>query len=144
MTHLDLESITSTSEIDPAEYSAKVNRDEVSRLRYSIAGFLHMIRRHRSIRNLSVVTVVLMALGVWVEIGWLGWALMFQSLGMVWVTEFMNTAIEATVNLATREIHPMAKVAKDVASAAVFMSFLLALAVCSLVLIPPILARLGS
>ena len=37
-------------------------------------------------------------------------------MGMVWLAEFVNAAIEAAVNTATQEYHPMAQVSKDVAA----------------------------
>jgi diacylglycerol kinase len=48
-------------------------------------------------------------------------AVLFLTVLLLIVTEFTNTAVEAAVNVATTEIHPMAKVAKDVAAAAVMV-----------------------
>jgi diacylglycerol kinase len=59
------------------------------------------------------------------------------------MAEFMNAAVEAVVNLATDEWHPMAKVAKDVAAAAVLLGVVAAVLVGLLVLGPPLLLRLG-
>jgi len=42
--------------------------------------------------------------------------------GLVLVTELLNTSIEAAVDLSTKEIHPLAKKAKDAASAAVLVA----------------------
>ncbi|HEY1097181.1 MAG TPA: diacylglycerol kinase [Alphaproteobacteria bacterium] len=44
---------------------------------------------------------------------------------LVWMAELFNTAIEATIARISHEIHPMAKIAKDTASAAVLMMLLL-------------------
>jgi len=52
---------------------------------------------------------------------------------MVIVTEVMNTAIEATVNLYTDKYHPIAKIAKDVAAGAVVLSALNAIIVAVLI-----------
>lgn len=51
----------------------------------------------------------------------------------------LNTAIEATVDLVTKEIHPLAKVAKDCASAAAFVSALMATIICLFIFIPYII-----
>jgi len=44
----------------------------------------------------------------------------------VWMAEFINTAIEAVVDLASPQMHPLAKVGKDVGAAAVLISALAA------------------
>ena len=50
-------------------------------------------------------------------------------LAIVLIAECVNTGIEACVDLITRDFHPLAKVAKDVGSAAVMLSILNAAAV---------------
>ena len=55
------------------------------------------------------------------------WAILLLTIGSVWVTEFINAAIEAAVNVSVAEIHPMAKVAKDVAAAAVLITVIVAM-----------------
>ena len=64
---------------------------------------------------------------------------MFLVMTVIIVAELLNTAIEATVDLVTEEYHPLAKVAKDCASAAVLTSVLLATIVGIYVFFPQIL-----
>ena len=45
---------------------------------------------------------------------------------LVWMAELINTAIEATIERISTEIHPLSKVAKDAASAAVMLAILFA------------------
>ena len=49
-------------------------------------------------------------------------ALLFSSMLLVLIVELLNSGIEKTVDLVTLEFHPLAKAAKDLASAAVFFS----------------------
>jgi undecaprenol kinase/diacylglycerol kinase (ATP) len=56
--------------------------------------------------------------------------------------EFVNAAVEAVVNLASPDFHPMAKVAKDVASAAVLLGVVASVIIGLLILGPPLLQRL--
>jgi diacylglycerol kinase len=63
-------------------------------------------------------------------------------MGLVWMAEFVNSALEATVDLASPEAHPLAKVGKDVGAAAVLIAALAAAAIGVLVLGPPLAARL--
>ncbi len=63
-----------------------------------------------------------------------GRALMIASILLVLIIELLNSALEAAVDHTSLERHPLAKRAKDIASAAVFLSILNALAVWGLVL----------
>jgi diacylglycerol kinase len=60
----------------------------------------------------------------------------------VWMAEFMNTALEAVVDMTMPDPHPLAKVAKDVAAAGVLVGACGAVLVGLLILGPPLWARL--
>ena len=86
------------------------------------------------------------------ESGWLGlglteWAVLILMVTIVWMAEFLNAAIEAVINLASPELHPMAKVgtdvAADLAAAAVLLGAVASVLVGLLVLGPPLLEKLG-
>ena len=59
-----------------------------------------------------------------------------MGLVVVLAVELLNTAIEATVDLVTKEIHPLAKVAKDCGSAAAFVSSIMVFIICCFIFIP--------
>jgi diacylglycerol kinase len=58
------------------------------------------------------------------------------------MAEFMNTALEAIVDMIMPEKHPLAKVAKDVSASAVLLGAFAAVLVGILILGPPLLQRL--
>ena len=64
----------------------------------------------------------------------LGKALMISSILLVLIVELLNSALESAVDHTSLEQHPLAKRAKDIASAAVFLSIVNALAVWGLVI----------
>jgi diacylglycerol kinase (ATP) len=64
----------------------------------------------------------------------LGKTMMIASILLVLIVELLNSALEAAVDHTSLEQHPLAKRAKDIASAAVFLSIVNALAVWGLVL----------
>ena len=64
----------------------------------------------------------------------LGKALMIASILLVLIVELLNSALETAVDHTSLEQHPLAKRAKDIASAAVFVSIMNALVVWGLVL----------
>jgi diacylglycerol kinase len=63
---------------------------------------------------------------------------------MVFAAEFINTAIEAVVDLASPRKHPLGKVGKDVGAAAVLIAALAAVLIGLLILGPPLLEKLSS
>jgi len=66
----------------------------------------------------------------------LGKALMIASILLVLIVELLNSALEAAVDHTSLEQHPLAKRAKDIASAAVLLSIVNALVVWGLVITP--------
>ena len=65
----------------------------------------------------------------------LGKAMMISSILLVLIVELVNSALEATVDHTSLEKHPLAKRAKDIASAAVLLSIVNAVLVWGLVLL---------
>lgn len=63
-----------------------------------------------------------------------GKALMISSILLVLIVELLNSALESAVDHTSLEQHPLAKRAKDIASAAVLLSIVNALAVWGLVI----------
>jgi len=64
-------------------------------------------------------------------------------IAIVWIAEFINTALEAVVDLASPAHHPLAKVGKDVGAAAVLIAALAAVLIGLLILGPPLWARVN-
>lgn len=61
-------------------------------------------------------------------------ALLVFSVFLVLIVELLNTAVEAAINRISRDIHPISKIAKDVASGAVFLSIFNAFIIWAIVL----------
>ena len=72
-----------------------------------------------------------------------GWAAVVICIGMVLAAESVNTAVESVVDLASPELHPLAKRAKDCAAGAVLILAAASVVVACIVFIPPVLALLG-
>ena len=135
--------VTSTMQIDPDQYSPLTSRSRLASLSYALAGWLYMLRRQKNTRIQAVASIAIAALALWLGIDPLGWAVLVLTVTMVWMAEFLNAAVEAAVNLSSPEFHPMAKVGKDVASAAVLLGAVASVIIGLLVLGPPLLHKLG-
>jgi diacylglycerol kinase len=81
-------------------------------------------------------------LGCWLRIGKTDWAILSLTIALVLILEGINTAIEAAVDLAMPERHPLAKVCKDVAAGMVLIAALASLAVGGVILGVPLWNRL--
>jgi diacylglycerol kinase len=138
-----IDGLTGTMKIDPDQFSPVTSTSRTASLGYAIAGWLYMLRRQKNTRIQAVASLAALAVSFWLQIDRLSWALIIFAITIVWMAEFVNAAVEAAVNLATTEIHPMAKVGKDVASAAVLLGVVASVLIGLLVLGPPLLSRLG-
>ncbi len=110
--------------------------------RHAFAGCVYMLRTQRNAWIHASATVVVAALGLWLGLSRLEWAAIVLVIGLVWMAEFVNTALEAVVDLACPDLHPLAKTGKDVAAAAVLVGAVTAVIVGLLILGPPLWARL--
>ena len=96
---------------------------------YSVAGVAAAYRGESAFRQEFWVSAVLLPLAFWLGRGWVEVTLLAGSVVMVLTVELMNSAIEATVDRVSLELHELSKRAKDFASAAVMLSMLLAAAI---------------
>ena len=130
--------ITGTMKLDPPGRPSNPNR--LASVKYALAGLLYVLTHEQSIKWATLVTLIV--LGVWLQISVLSWALLTLALGGVWVTECVNTAIEAAIDLGTSAPHPLAKIGKDVASTAALVSTIVFVVIVLLILLPRVIDRL--
>ena len=110
--------------------------------RYAFEGLAHVLKTQPNARVHAAISLAVIAAGLWLNLGRVEWAILFVMMAVVWVAEFVNTAIEAAVDAATAERHPLAKIAKDAAAGGVLIAAILAVIVGLLILGPPLWARL--
>ena len=67
------------------------------------------------------------------------WVIIAMTIGVVIAGELINTAIEAVVDMYTKEFHPLAKIAKDCGSAATCMATFMAFIVNGIIFLPRLL-----
>ncbi len=103
---------------------------------YSLKGFRACFRHEEAFRQEIFVLIPLLPLGVWLGNDGVERALLVGSLLIVPLTELLNSAIEAVVDRIGQERHKLSGRAKDIGSAAVFLSIVLAMSVWFLILLP--------
>lgn len=98
-------------------------------LTYALEGLNHAFRTQANMRfHVFAAVIVLLASCVLLKTS-TEWAAILLTIGLVFATELINTSIEALVDLLSPEIQARAKVAKDVAAAAVLVSSIVAIGV---------------
>jgi diacylglycerol kinase len=110
--------------------------NRIESFRFAFAGWGYMLRTQPNTWIHAGFSAAALLVGLWLRLTPFQWAAIALVTGMVWTTEFINTAIEALVDLASPEIHPLAKIAKDVMAGAVLTTAGTAVVVGLLVLGP--------
>jgi diacylglycerol kinase (ATP) len=100
---------------------------------FAFEGVIHVLRTQRNMRiHFTVAAAVLLA-AIATGVDRLELIALLLSISFVLITEMVNTAIEASIDVATTAFDPLAKLAKDIAAGAVLISTVNAVAVGYLV-----------
>jgi len=92
---------------------------------YSLDGLRLAYRGESAFRQEAWAAAVLIPAAFWLGTGWLEVAVLAGSVMLVIIVELLNSGIEAAIDRVSFELHDLSKRAKDLASAAVFLSLLL-------------------
>jgi diacylglycerol kinase len=110
---------------------------------HAFRGWGHVLKTQHNAWIHSVVASLVIVLGLWLGLPARDWAVLVLAIAMVFTAEFINTSIEAVVDLASPMHHPLAKVGKDVGAAAVLVAALAAILIGLLILGPPLWQKIG-
>lgn len=108
--------------------------------KYSWAGIKYAYTNEQSMVIHIGITVVAIILGFFLKNSIIEWMFCLVMIGFVMAAELLNTAIEAVVDMAMPDIHPLAKIAKDTASAAVGILALVAAIIGGIIFLPKLIA----
>src|SRR5258708_32528319 len=109
--------------------------------RNAFRGWWYVVRTQQNAWIDAVIATIVIILSTWLALPATDWAIIILTITMVFAAEFINTAIEAVVDLASPEKHPLAKVGKDVGAAAVLIAAGAAIVIGLLILGPPFWAK---
>ncbi len=111
-------------------------RDRIKSFDYSIQGIVTFFKHEHNAWIHAVAAVSVIALGWYYKLNRMEWCWITLAIGLVLMAEMFNTAIEYLTDLASPEIHPLAKKTKDVASGAVLIAALVAVVIGLLIFLP--------
>ncbi|MBN2548851.1 MAG: diacylglycerol kinase family protein [Anaerolineales bacterium] len=112
--------------------------------RYAFSGWWFVLRTQRNAWIHAIVSVVVILICLWLRLPLRDWAFIIVAMTMVWMAEFINTALEAVVDLASPQQHYLARVGKDVGAAAVLISALSAVLIGLIIMGPPLWGRIQA
>lgn len=106
--------------------------------RHAFAGIGYMLRTQKNAWIHTVIFAMALVLAAWLRLPPRDWGLILLTAGLVFGAELFNTSIEAVVDLASPDLHPLARAAKDTAAAAVLLAAFTAILIGLLILGPPL------
>lgn len=123
-------------ETSAAETKRRSFRNFFASVRYAVEGFFAAVKHEPSFREDLLFVLLLTPFAILLPVDAVSTAVMIGSLFLIIIVELINSAIEWTIDYVRPELHPLAKRVKDMASAAVFMSYLNCIAVWVILLWP--------
>jgi len=113
-------------------------QSRIQSIQYALDGIKYALVTQQNTKIHALFTIVVIVLGFLLEITKVEWITLFLTIGLVWMAELFNTAIEALVDLISPEHHNTAKICKDVSAGSVMVSALISILVGLLIFGPPL------
>ena len=107
---------------------------------YAFMGIIESLRTEQNLLFDFIYAIITIVLGILLKLSIIEFAIVLLAVGLVISLEMVNTAIEYAIDMAMPEIHPLAKISKDVAGGAVLVSAIMALIVGLLIYVPKVIA----
>ena len=112
--------------------------------RYAAQGLGYAFATQRNFRIHVLIGSVVFALAGWLQLDLIRLAVLVLTVTAVLVLELLNTAMEAVVDLAIgKRYHPLARIAKDCAAAAVLTAAISSMLIATFLILPPLILHLG-
>ncbi len=96
---------------------------------YAMSGIRYGFQKERNIRIHFFATLLVCLLAAYLGFSPMEWMVLSLTIGFVLTAELFNTAIEKAIDVATKDYHELAKIAKDVAAGAVLISAIVSIIV---------------
>ena len=116
----------------------------VNSFQYAWQGIKQAYRGAQNLKIHTFMAILVIIFGFFLKISYLEWLICLLLIGLVIMAEFINTAIEYVVDLASPSVHPLAKAAKDTASAGVLMMAIISAIIGLVIFVPKIIEFIGG
>jgi len=110
---------------------------------FAFAGVWYLLSTQRNAQIHCLVGACALALAAALRVARWEWLALVLTIALVLAAEGVNTAVEAAVDVATSQRHPLAKIAKDVAAGTVLICAIASVVVGCIIFIPHLLPLLA-
>lgn len=101
---------------------------------YSLKGLKAAWKSEAAFRQEAIMVIIAIIVAFLLDVQWIERLLLISSMVLIAIVELLNSAIEAVVDRIGTELHELSAKAKDIGSAAVFISICLAIFIWSVVI----------
>ena len=107
-------------------------------------GISYVTKSEKNFKREIVLGIIALILSYILKIDKIEFIIVLTMICLVLTAEIINTAIERTVDLVTKEYHELARIAKDVSAGSVLVTSIFALIIGIIIFIPKIITLLGG
>ena len=107
---------------------------------YAISGIIAAFKTEQNLLFDLVYAIITIIIGFLLKLSAIEFTIVLLAIGLVISMELVNTSIEYAVDMAMPEVHPLAKLSKDISSGAVFISSLVAFIIGLIIYLPKVIA----
>ncbi len=109
--------------------------------KFSYDGFIATFKSEEAFRQDIIICMILTPIAIFLSITLIEKLFLFSTLFLIVMAELINTAIEMTIDRISEELHPLSKIAKDIGSCIVLVSFMYLILVWTLILYSNFIAK---
>ncbi|MFJ7975012.1 diacylglycerol kinase family protein [Peribacillus sp. JNUCC 23] len=107
---------------------------------YAFSGIISAVKSERNMKIHVVIALLVIGFGFYFSLSGIEWLFIMLAISGTITLEMVNSSIERAVDLATDQIHPLAKEAKDFAAGAVLIYAIFSVIIGIIIFLPKIVA----
>ena len=124
--------------------SWKISENLFSSFQYAAQGLRYSFLSQLNFRIHLIISAFVFGIGLWLNLSVIELAILVLTIASVLILELINTSVEAVTDLAIgRKFHPLARIAKDCAAAAVVIAAISSLVIACLLILPKLFIQIG-
>ena len=117
-------------------------KSRIASFRFALNGLASLFKVEHNSRIHLLAAIFAIVMGVFMKLDHYEWSLLAIVIGLVFLTELLNSSLESLADIIDPEWNEIIMKAKDYAAAAVLISAIIAIIVGGLIFIPKIVALL--
>ncbi|MGE5457386.1 MAG: diacylglycerol kinase family protein [Methanococcaceae archaeon] len=107
--------------------------------KFAFDGFITMIKNEHNSRIHLLLSIIVITVGIFLKLTLIEWSLVIILIGLVFIAELFNSAIEKISDMIDHEINPEIRIIKDYTAAAVLISAIVSATVGAIIFMPKLI-----